>query len=555
MENIPQVSEQAVRAFFDAQSWQRGRQYARDGAIIQARRQGRTLRAACVGSLPEPYRVEATFNARGLSSAGCSCPVGEERYCKHIAALLITWLDRPDTFREAEETHASLQRRDKDELIALIMQMLRRQPELESLLDMPLPGVGTSGQPARRETFSRQVAIAFQHGGHDWGAETKIARDILPLIEVSNEYLQRRDYTNAATVFEAVSAAIIAQYGSYSDENGSLEAILYRCVEGMLDTLSGLSVEPATRAMLLPALFAIYHADVESGRSNLSDEIATALVDHLTADERRTVAGWVREALPGGKGWADDYHRQEYGAFLLDLEVDELDDEAFLRLCRETSRTRDLIERLLTLGRIDDAERETADASDYDLIGLADLFVEHRQGAVAERLMRERAATAQDSRLTEWLKTYYAKHGNTAGALDLAEKLFRTQPRFDLYTEMRTLTRKGGAWDTLRTEFDRVPHSIRSYPNARRHLPRRGRDRPRPRLRLEAIEAYIPVRPPILWLVRCEHCACGRESCGGDAAQERADHLRTACREPDRGADARKLPAGMYLSGHDTQTL
>ena len=50
METILQLSEDAIRARFDAQSWQCGRQYARDGSIVNAHRQGmrekyRTLRA------------------------------------------------------------------------------------------------------------------------------------------------------------------------------------------------------------------------------------------------------------------------------------------------------------------------------------------------------------------------------------------------------------------------------------------------------------------------------------------------------------------------------
>ncbi len=40
METILQLSEQMVRARFDPQRWQSGQQYARDGAIINARRQG-----------------------------------------------------------------------------------------------------------------------------------------------------------------------------------------------------------------------------------------------------------------------------------------------------------------------------------------------------------------------------------------------------------------------------------------------------------------------------------------------------------------------------------
>jgi hypothetical protein len=44
------------------------------------------------------------------------------------------------------------------------------------------------------------------------------------------------------------------------------------------------------------------------------------VLEHATAEERRVVAGWVREALPQGTDWSANYHRQVYGEFLLDLE-------------------------------------------------------------------------------------------------------------------------------------------------------------------------------------------------------------------------------------------
>ncbi len=329
METIPQLSEQTVRARFDARSWQHGRQYARDDAIINARRQEMTLKSSCVGSLPEPYHVAVTFNARGIASAECSCPVGEEGDCKHVAALLMTWLNRPEMFREAEDTAAALQRREKDELITLIAQMIRRYPDLESLLDIPLLVGGKASQPINRAVFHHQIAAAFHRGGHEWRAEIEIAREIQPLIEIADAFLSQRDYANATTTYEAISSAMLDQYGSYNDEDGALQAIIFRCVEGMIDALSGLTVAPETRAIILPALFAIYRTDIESGRSELSGEIADSLVDLLTDAERRTVAEWVRTALPHGNSWNDDYHRQAYGAFLLDLDAGNLNDETF----------------------------------------------------------------------------------------------------------------------------------------------------------------------------------------------------------------------------------
>jgi hypothetical protein len=79
------------------------------------------------------------------------------------------------------------------------------------------------------------------------------------------------------------------------------------------------------------------------------------ILDEATAEEKTQVARWVREALPVGEDWSANYRRQVYGRFLAVLEEDRLDDESYLRLCRETSLWPDLVDRLLALGRVDEA--------------------------------------------------------------------------------------------------------------------------------------------------------------------------------------------------------
>jgi len=144
---IPQFSEDDIPKRVGERSFERGRRYFQGGAIRNARRQGPTLKAYCEGSRPEPYRVQVTFGSKGIEEADCSCPVGAGGHCKHVAALLLTWLHRPEEFREVEELDKALERRSKAELIALIKQMLLLWPELEEILETPLPRTGRRRTP------------------------------------------------------------------------------------------------------------------------------------------------------------------------------------------------------------------------------------------------------------------------------------------------------------------------------------------------------------------------------------------------------------------------
>ena len=174
------------------------------------------------------------------------------------------------------------------------------------------------------------------------------------------------------------------------------------------------------------------------------------ILEQATPEERQQVVKWVRAALPVGDSWSDNYHRQIYGGFLLRLEADELDNEAFLRLCRETGRLHDLVDRLLTLGRVDEATVEARQAGDYELLRLADLFLTHDHPDLAEHLIRERAQTSQDTRLTVWLKKQAEERGDLEEALSLTEALFWHRPALEGYRETKRLAQPLERWDELK---------------------------------------------------------------------------------------------------------
>ena len=129
------------------------------------------------------------------------------------------------------------------------------------------------------------------------------------------------------------------------------------------------------------------------------------------------------------------------------MEKEWLDDEAFLRLCRETGRWADLIERLLTLEDVAQALAVAREQSDYALLALADVFVAHGQSAVARKLVGERASSSEDGRLIAWLRTEAIARGDLGAALVLTERLFWRRPVLTGYLEMQELARALALWD------------------------------------------------------------------------------------------------------------
>jgi uncharacterized Zn finger protein len=443
-----ELSENDVRRWTDEAFFNRGQNYYRNGYILNPRRQGDLLKARCQGSRPQPYHVEITLSERGIVRGNCSCPVGVGGRCKHAVALLLTWIHRPESFTEVMELDATLEEHSKAELIILIHRMLDRYPELEELLELPILTAGKEVPPVD-ETLIRRLARNAFHGVHDRWDTSTVAQRLLELVEIGDHYAERKRWGEASTVYRTVMQVTLGSYHHVDDESGHLYTVVNRCVEGLGRALEELE-DAAARGTLLKSLFDVYHWDIEFGGIDMGYDSGRLMLELTTSQERERVVGWIQEAIPTGEDWSDRYKRQSYGAFLLALQRDELDDAAYLRLCRETERWHDLVERLLKLEREDEALKVAHELGDYDLLRIAELFVSYQHASLIEPLVSERASTSTDRRLTEWLKERARTRGDAEEALKLSSQLFWQHPTLTGYQELKALARPLERWAELR---------------------------------------------------------------------------------------------------------
>lgn len=213
------LSEAAIRQWVGEASFQRSRDYLRNDSLVNLRIQGGTLKAQCYGSADEPYRVTAAIDAQGaILSAACSCPVGGGGHCKHVAAMLRTFLADPAEFTPIEELDQALARRSKEELTSLIRAMLAQAPELELLLE--LPAAGAAARPLSGEVVRRQVAAAVRRAGDGWHAAARVADDLQGLLTMIDSYVERRDYAAAVVAYGALAGELADQAAEASGAVG-----------------------------------------------------------------------------------------------------------------------------------------------------------------------------------------------------------------------------------------------------------------------------------------------------------------------------------------------
>jgi len=154
-----------------------------------------------------------------------------------------------------------------------------------------------------------------------------------------------------------------------------------------------------------------------------------------------------------GVGRSDGFRREAHGRFLLELEKEQLDDASFLGICREARLLEELVDRLLTLGRLEEAVAEAELAEDHQLPELADIFCHHELGRSIEPLLAERVEANGNHRLMERLKEHHQEQGKLPEALDLAKRLLERRPGLSGYTEVRELSRQLGVWEELRSQL------------------------------------------------------------------------------------------------------
>lgn len=310
--------------------------------------------------------------------------------------------------------------------------------------------------------YQRQIAEAFQR------TLPLVVQGLYPVKEAAETLVQQQDYLGAATLYETLITEIIEESHLYYEEDEEdeyyeeeeyypeeegLEELVVACIEALGAILAHEQADQAVREKCIDVLFDIYQRDLHAdNRHGFDVHAADQLIATTAPLERRTLAERIRTRV-GGKIVITSVQRQAYGKLWLALEKEVLDDEAYLRICRQTGCTSNLIDHLLTLGRLKEAEEETEQADNAVLLQLIDLFIQHGQEAVAERLVKARTREQPARPLLAWLQTYYRERQHSDAELEVTETLFHVQPSLPAYQQVRTLAEQLNRWEALRVEL------------------------------------------------------------------------------------------------------
>ncbi len=303
-------TKEDILRFVGERSFERGKAYARDGMVFDGARRKSSLLARCHGTLGSPYHVEVMLNAKGRITGGeCSCPVGVN--CKHMAALLLTYLDEPDKFPPYEDPMAVLGKYSRQDLLSLLKRMLALHPELEQFLRITGKGRGKkSHQMPARVLFMQQAIAAVRQSVRGEGNPWETANALKRLLKAADDLRENGYRSEAVAAYVGLTDGMLRSVDIAYEEEGEISGILADCAVALGECLADLK-EAAERKPVVQSLFDIYAWDIAQGGIGIGDDIPDLLHAGINREERAWIVTEILDRIKkSDAGWQKGMWRE-----------------------------------------------------------------------------------------------------------------------------------------------------------------------------------------------------------------------------------------------------
>lgn len=143
------------------------REYVNSQRFLKRLRDGNELSGTFLSPLGR--RIHTSVTAHKYSLQGmCTCDT--THFCRHMAAMTLTWLDHPETFLDLESLLDDLPNRPKEELVGMLRRMLGGFPS-SGLEALGVPGFepavileGEDGMDTFMEELEDLDRVSFADG-------------------------------------------------------------------------------------------------------------------------------------------------------------------------------------------------------------------------------------------------------------------------------------------------------------------------------------------------------------------------------------------------------
>ncbi len=232
--NIANLSETDLRYHTTDKSFKRGEDYYRRGAVIDICKRGNCLCGEVEGNETTPYQITIQFDAGGVKEAKCTCPYDYEGWCKHIVAVALTSIRKPETIHQRLSLHELLDRLNHIQTQTLVQELVAREPDLLNQIDRfvskisppivqqvstidtrPKRQTSVDPQPFRHQT-KQMIQNCLRHWEEGW-EENPIDQDLPDILEQVQAFIDRGDGNDALVILTAITEAFVEDWDELSD--------------------------------------------------------------------------------------------------------------------------------------------------------------------------------------------------------------------------------------------------------------------------------------------------------------------------------------------------
>jgi uncharacterized Zn finger protein len=448
-ETLPRLTEAQVRGLASRKSFERGEDYFREGAVLEPFRQGAELRAECAGTEAEPYQVVAVLDESGVAETSCTCPYDWGGVCKHVVALLLAYVRRPQAFRVVQPLEAMLAERSKAELVALIGEMVRQEPRLMSALELSeATRKAGRGAPVGAEVYRRQARRALRHE-----SPRAVEKELRSLRGAAARLAKAGDWASAGALYHALLDEAVRHYDDelqMMDEDGDIAVVVDEFAQGLGQCLQKGKADDVTRRAWLEALLDAELADIELGGIDLAPSAREAILEYASDDEWARIEERVRAEISRSRDWA----REALVGLLAERQKRRGRAKDAAALVREMGTPEQKAILLAREGETDEAlrrMRQIVTGKPGLAVQFAEALLETGAKDAAVELAEERARDG-DSWCADWLAKYYRRHGPPQEALKWQRKVFLRQPSVETFKALCEAGQKLGRRKEVRAD-------------------------------------------------------------------------------------------------------
>ena len=436
------LTESTICSYANAQSFERGREYYSSGAIYNTVRQGNILLAECVGT--DTYHLRVELDEGGLQSASCTCPYEFGGICKHLVALLLTYIHTPGEFIERKTIPALLENVDKAALVAILAKLADRQPELYTWLETSLPvaviaAIGKESQPkpvsqVSEQTWCKRIKNVFRQGGYDdYESSYGVSSELDEIVNSAAEILAAGDAQGAITILLALLDELGDAYEMFDDSDGELGESADYAGEILAEAILSADLDEKERKALERKLAPIAKNLASYGIEN-GLELAQLALQY----------GW--ETHPE---YVNDFTANLSAAKLNVLERQGRTAE-FLALCEQIGQHLRYTQKLLQLDQTENAIRAAYQLTDPNqVLEIAKKLRENNQLTEAIRLAEHgMKREGQKYHLAAWLAPLEESQGQLESALQAHLVTFTETPGLETYKHIQRLA--GERWEQMK---------------------------------------------------------------------------------------------------------